>query len=253
MADESGAPRSRRALLAAAAGGAAALAATAALPLTAIAADPNDVVAGADNATTTTTSITDGTSDSVAFAASALGTGYGVQATSAAGAGLFAWSVSTNGSIVPADLAFTGAYGWAPTTADPNAIGTGVWGDSEDIGVLGTGDIGAYGVGNIGVWGESVSAEAGVVALGSSASSLALDVRGKVKFSRSGRATIARNKSTVKVTLSGVTTSSRVFAVLYSNRAGRYVRAAVPTSGSFKIYLNAKATSTTYVSWFVLN
>lgn len=51
------APRSRRAILAAAAGSAAALA-TAALPLTAAAADPNDVVKGIDNPTITTTSIT---------------------------------------------------------------------------------------------------------------------------------------------------------------------------------------------------
>ena len=89
--------------------------------------------------------------------------------------------------------------------------------------------------------------------LQSNVASLALDVRGKVKFSRSGRATVAKNHSTVTVKLDGVTTASRVFAVLFSNRSGRYVRAAVPGAGSFKIYLNASVSSTTYVSWFVLN
>ena len=48
MASDPNAPRSRRALLAAAAGGAAAVAASAAMPLTAAAADPNDVVKGVD-------------------------------------------------------------------------------------------------------------------------------------------------------------------------------------------------------------
>ena len=58
MADETAAPRSRRALLTAAAGAAGALAASTVLPLTAAAADPNDVVMGQDNATTATTSVT---------------------------------------------------------------------------------------------------------------------------------------------------------------------------------------------------
>jgi hypothetical protein len=41
--------------------------------------------------------------------------------------------------------------------------------------------------------------------------------------------------------------------VLRSNRSGRYVRAVVPTAGSFTIYLNTTVTSSTYVVWFVLN
>jgi hypothetical protein len=253
MTDDHGAPRSRRALLAAAAGSAAALAASAALPLAAAAHDPDDIQAGADNATTATTSITDSTADSVAFAASAQGTGFGVQASSATGAGVYAWSVSANPSILPADVAYTGAYGWAPTTANPDFLGAGVWGDSEDVGVIGTGDIGMLAIGNVGIWGESIGPDAAVVALAAEPTSLALDVRGKVKFSRSGRATVAKNHSTVTVTLAGVTTSSRVFAVLFTNRTSRYVRAAVPSNGSFRIYLNASVSATTYVSWFVLN
>ena len=67
MPDDS-TPRSRRALLAAAAGGAAALAAQAALPLTAMAADPNDVVLGTANASTATTSIANSTDASNGFA-----------------------------------------------------------------------------------------------------------------------------------------------------------------------------------------
>ena len=59
--------------------------------------------------------------------------------------------------------------------------------------------------------------------------------------------------SSVKINLKGTTSSSRVFAVLHSNRASRYVRAVVPTTGSFTIYLNASVTSATYVAWFVIN
>jgi hypothetical protein len=38
------------------------------------------------------------------------------------------------------------------------------------------------------------------------------------------------------ITLAGVTTSSLVFAVLYSNRSGRYVQAVTPTTGKFTIW-----------------
>ena len=50
-----------------------------------------------------------------------------------------------------------------------------------------------------------------------------------------------------------VTSASRIFAVLHSNRSGRYVRAVVPTTGSFTVYLNTTVTSATYVAWFVIN
>jgi hypothetical protein len=53
------------------------------------------------------------------------------------------------------------------------------------------------------------------------------------------------------VSLGGVTASSLVFAVLAQNRSGRYVRAAVPESGKFTIYLNQNVSSDTKVSWIV--
>ncbi len=55
------------------------------------------------------------------------------------------------------------------------------------------------------------------------------------------------------ISLAGVASNSRVFAVLASNRSGRYVRAVVPTTNSFTIYLNTTVTSTTVVTWFVLD
>jgi len=254
MTDNASAPRSRRALLAAAAGGAAALAASAALPLTAMAADGEPVLQGhTDNNATATTSINNATPNSDAFTAAAAGTGFGLKGSSTGGAGVVGWSISAPVGLDPVDTAYTGIFGFSPA-APVGQIGVGVVGVSDDWGVYGDGFVGVYGYGSNGVVGESNTASgAGVTAYGLGANDLALDVVGKVRFSRSGRASIGAGKSTKIVTLAGVSSSSRVFAVLHSNRSGRYVRAVVPTTGSFKIYLNSTVSSTTYVAWFVLN
>jgi len=81
----------------------------------------------------------------------------------------------------------------------------------------------------------------------------ALQVNGKAKFSRAKRVTISAGKSSLKVTLAGVTSSSLVFAVLHSNRAGVYVRAVVPSAGYFTIWLSKAVLSSTYVAYFVVN
>jgi hypothetical protein len=252
MTDHASAPRSRRALLVAAAGGAAALAASAALPLTAVAHDAEDVQLGVTNATTAVTTIANATADVSAFAGTATGIGNGLQGTSAGGAGVYGWSISANPTWDPSDGAYTGIYGWSPASPDNTTVGVGVVGQSEDWGIYGSGSVGVYGFGSFGVVGESDTANAGVLALARSATDLALDVRGKVKFSRSGRASIAAGQSTKVVTLAGVTAGSHVFAMIQYNRTGRWVRAVVPVTGKFTIYLNTTVPSTTSVAWFVL-
>jgi hypothetical protein len=247
------APRSRRALLAAAAGGAAALAASAALPLTAAAHDPDDVQLGAANASTTATTITNATADVDAFGGAAAGTGVGISGTSTGGSGLWGWSISAPPGWEAAFGAYTGVYGWSPASPTTDTVGTGVFGDSDDWGVYGQGTVGVYGYGSVGVIGESDGPNAGVIAIGASSSSPALEVIGKAKFSRSGRTTLAKGKSSLKVTLAGTTTSSHVFAVLGSVQTGRYVRAVVPSSGSFTVYLNSAATANAFIHWFVIN
>jgi hypothetical protein len=253
MAAQAATTRSRRALLTAAAGAAGALVASAALPLTAAAADPDDVVMGVDNPTTATTSISNGTPDLTAFAGAALATGYGVQGTSTGGAGLLGWSVAEPDPawFTPTATGYTGVFGSSPSNLD--GTGTGVWGDSDDVGVYGSGSTGVYGFGSVGVVGQSAGPSAGVLAIASSATSLALEVQGKVKFSRSGRATIARRRSRVVVSLAGVSSGSRIFAVLHTYRAGRWVQSVVPGAGKFTIYLNGTVPGATYVAWFVLN
>jgi hypothetical protein len=253
MSDES-TPRSRRALLAAAAGGAAALAAQAALPLTAVAADPNDVVLGAANASTSTTSIANSTDGNDGFAVSSVGLGIGVAGTSSGTAGVRGISVDGSGAATTTAMAYTGAYGWSPAFPDDTGVGVGVWGDSADWGVFGSGGVGVYGwaPSGVGVIGESGNTSTpGIIAFGATDSSPALQVNGKVKFNRAGRKTIGAGKSTLVVTMAGVTTTSKILAVLNSNRSGRYVRAVVAGSGKFTIYLNSTVSSSTYVAYFV--
>jgi hypothetical protein len=259
MASEMDALRSRRAVLAAAAGSAAALAASAAIPLTAAAA-PVNLQTESDNPTAAATSVTNSAADSTAFEGHATGTGsgYGLEGTSIGAAGVFAWGVSDPVSywpdFDPSFTGYTGVFGSAPEGGS-TSVGTGIWGDSPDVGVYGSGATGVDGYGFWGVLGEAngESGSIGVYAHSPGTSSTALYVSGKAHFTRSGRSTIGSGRSSIKVTLAGTTSSSKVFAVLHSNRAGRYVRAIVPTTGSFTIYLNTTVTSATYVAWFVLD
>jgi hypothetical protein len=253
MTDQVSAPRSRRALLAAAAGGAAALAASAAMPLTMAAHDTEDVGLNIVNGSTSTTTIADSTIDDAAFVASATGTGTGVGGSSTGGFGVLGWSISAPAFLQPSDGAYTGILGWAPGSPTADTIGVGVQGISDDFGVYGSGNVGVYGFGTFGIIGESGSTAAGVTALARSSTDLALDVRGKVKFSRSGRSAVAAGHATKTVTVAGVTSSSMIMALMQTNRSSRWVRAVVPASGKFTIYLNASVSSTTYVAWFILN
>jgi hypothetical protein len=254
--------RSRRAILAAAAGAAGAVAAGAAMPLSVAAHDVDDVQKGVDNPTTATTTVTDSGADSTALAghATGTGTGYGLEGTSGGAAGVFAWSVASpttwwsDPAFTASVTGYTGVFGGAPEGDHVNFVGSGVWGDSPDTGVYGSGSIGVEGFGGWGVAGfaNGTTGSVGVLAQ-ADLPNRALYVDGKAHFSRSGRATIGAGKSSIKVTLAGTSSASRVFAVLHSNRSGRYVRAVVPTTGSFTIYLNTTVTSATYIAWFVLD
>ena len=256
MALDPNTPRSRRALLAAAAGSAAAVAASAAAPLTVSAAAIPMLTETAMSSTAQTgLSMTSATTADVTFR---------VENTANTATALLGASGDQTG--IADNTAFTGVYGWAPEApfpAVPQYEGSGVWGDSPDDGVVGTGGLagvlglggsaGVVGIGLDGVIGVGDPAGVGVRAYGNTATAMALAVSGKAVFSRSGRATIGAGKSSIKINLAGVSWSSLVFAVLRSNRSGRYVRAVVPTTGSFTIYLNTTVTASTYVVWFVLN
>lgn len=249
MGSESTTPRSRRALLTAAAGAAGALAANAVLPLSAAAVATN-LLTEIDNPTVATTSVTQATDALVAFKAK----------TTLTGAAGLVGSTGDETNIAP-NTSFTGVYGWSPT-GGTTATGAGVWGDGDDVGVFGTGGTGVfgygaegvYGLGTIGVTGESdAPTSPGVKALGATVSAPALEVVGKVKFNRSGRKAMSSGKSNVVVSLAGVTTGSKVFAVLATSESGRWVRAVVPAAGKFTVYLNTSLSSSAVVAWFVLD
>ena len=284
MADETTTARSRRALLAAAAGGAAALAANAAMPLTTLAADPDDVVLGAHNTSPSSTSIATTTVGLPAFWASASGWGegvtgrsetgpglvgtseggFGVRSSSTSAAGVYATSGDGTDAAAIGDTQYTGVYGWAPAApAELPYLGSGVWGSSDDIGVVGDGYWGVQAFGYYGVWAEGHVAVRGaasdpggygLLGVGNPASQYGLRVDGKVRLThRSGRATIGAGKSSVSVTVTGITSSAKVYAVLNSNRSGRYVRAVVAATSKITIYLNSTVSSSTYVAWLVLD
>jgi len=73
--------------------------------------------------------------------------------------------------------------------------------------------------------------------------------RERAAFAATGKATIAAGKASKSISLAGCTTSTIVFALLASSRGGRWVRAVVPTTGSFTVYLNTTVASNTAVAW----
>jgi hypothetical protein len=261
-------------LLAAAAGGAAAVAANAAAPLT-VSAVEQPMLTEYNNQTIDLTSITNTGPGTGGFGVSSIGVSPGLLVGIAAGtpttagqtapddpggitaaAATFSYAVSQINAAPYWATTYTGVYGWAPTNPAPNWFAQGVWGDSEDVGVEGSGSVGVRGDGFYGmVAAGAPGGGTGLLAWGGNGSGadIALDVRGKLKFTRSGRSTIGAGKSSIKINMTGVSFSSLVFAVLRSNRTGRYVRAVVPTTGSFTIYLNGTVSSSTYVVWFVVN
>jgi hypothetical protein len=190
------------------------------------------------------------------------------------------------------DTSQTGVYGfaddsnaaagvWGDTLEGTGVVGTGAWGvyGSGEIGIVGDTDgasTGVYGFagdqaivipppstgvagiaglnGAVGVRGHATSGTAiGVWASSVSVTQTALQVNGKVKLSRSGRASVGSTSTSKKVTMVGVTTSSYVVATMQTNVSGLYVRAVVPTTGSFTIYLSKAPGKTVYVGYVVVN
>jgi hypothetical protein len=167
----------------------------------------------------------------------------------------------------------TGVYGFS----DDSTAATGVWGDSiQGTGVVGTGDWGVYGFagdesilpplaqagvlgtggagGGIGVRGHAAPGGSyGIIATASSTAQYALYVSGKLRLSRSGRVSVASTATTKVVTLAGVTTASYIIATLQTSISGCYVRAVVPKTGGFTIYLSKAPGRTAVVGYVVVN
>ena len=201
--------------------------------------------------------------------------GAGVLGTSSNGAtGVAGFSGDPANYPGVGDQAGVFGYGTAPA-GNPDALNEGVLGIGNAVGVWGAAAIGVVGQGAPGVFGfgdglgppgqyatglygysgdnpPSPPNNVGVFAA-AGATGTALQVVGKVRFDRAGKATIKKGQSKYKKTLAGATTSSQIFAVLRTYRSGTHVAAVVPHTGYFYVYLNKALTADTDVSYFVVN
>jgi hypothetical protein len=138
-----------------------------------------------------------------------------------------------------------GGHGVQGIAASEN--GAGVWGHNPGPGA------GVAGSSNDGV-GVSGSAVAGTAIMAQATTDgTALDVHGKVVFSRSGVITVAKGRSSAVKGLQGVTMSSLVFAVVRNGDAKAWVRKAAPGTNEFTVLMNKEVSSATTVAWFVLD
>ena len=179
-----------------------------------------------------------------------------------------------------------GVYG----AADVSLASAGVWGNSgQGIGVVGTGDWGVYGfgpnAGSVSVFGDSASfatgvygfsgddnaplptagagvvgragpgAHYGVVAAAAASNQFGLYVAGRTRLSAGsgGRASFSSTATSKKITLAGVTTSTLIVATLQTSISGCYVRAVVPTTNAFTIYLSKAPGKTAIVGYMIAN
>jgi len=293
--------QTRRALLTAAASGAAALAANAALGASAVKAAGEPLLMGVGNSPSTPASTLLGTSLAMQTVfsvtnADTTGPNTAISGNSDTGTGLAGYSTSGNGvygdamgggrgvrggagsngtgvygvsgddSAAPSDTSVTGVFGYAVEGDHVTTWGSGVWGDSPDFGVYGSGGTGVYGNGEPGGWGvygwsdtgNGVFGEAdtGTALMGISGSGYGLHVSGKIKFAtRSGRASVSKGRTsyTKSTGLAGVTAGSIVIAVLQQAETGTWVRAAVAGTGKFTVYFNRALPSSSVVGWMILN
>ncbi|HXQ61714.1 MAG TPA: hypothetical protein VN796_05225 [Acidimicrobiales bacterium] len=177
------------------------------------------------------------------------GPGPGVLGTdNGTGTGHAVFGELTNPSNTKAAVYGTSAGSGAAVEGDSNGAGPGVFGFSEGTG---PGVRGASVGSNPGVEGQSSGTGPGVLALNDGSGS-ALEVQGPATFSRSGLATIAAKKTSVKVSFPGVTATSMVLATLQTVAKGVAVAAAVPDADSFTLKLTKKPKTDVVVAWFVM-
>ncbi len=231
--------RSRREVLATALGAAGAATAAALVgPAVALAANGDTVKVGEEHTGTTYTRIENTTPGTQEAGIIGKASGVGVLGASVAGMGVIGRSTSA-----------CGVQGFSETDAGLNGFGrVGLWAEASELGVW------AKSITGQGVHGETTI---GVGVYATATTGTALQVSGKAKFSRSGRATVLKRKSYVDITVAGgLTSRSMVHATLQTHRRGvavAAVRINYPGAGKARIYLTkvASTSSNTYVGWFV--
>ena len=250
---------SRRALLVGALGGVGALVAGAiGRPLPMRAGVDGDVVLGGSNVTSSLVGTTRVWSiDATNGFGGVNANGGTVTPAAASSVGIFGTSYAGDG-VLGMSHGGTGVSGISTTKngvvgSSTSATDSGVWGSNTGggYGVAGS----SNGATTAGVWGGNSGSGIGVRA--TSPSGHALQVEGKAAFSRSGRASVAANRSYADVSVpGGLGPSANILATLQARRSGVYVTACrpnYPTAGKARIYLNkvASTTASTPVAWFV--
>jgi hypothetical protein len=189
---------------------------------------------------------------------------YGFSDDDAASAGVWGDTFQGIGVVGTGDFGVLGVGSVGAIGQASDSSGSGVYGFSGDLAsdeaapfpAPGTGVVGYAGAGgSTGVRGHAFAGSTyGVYAsAANSTTQYALFVSGKVRLSRSGRVAVSSSATSKAVSMTGVTTSSYVVATLQTNVSGCYVRAVVPSTNKFTIYLSKAPGKTAYVGYVVVN
>jgi formate/nitrite transporter FocA (FNT family) len=103
--------------------------------------------------------------------------------------------------------------------------------------------------GGVGVLAENTAGGTALQASGTA------NFAGITTFSRSGLVTVAAGSSSATKTGVALTSASLVLAILRQDRAGVWVRSAVPNvaGSSFTVHLNKAPSASMSVAWFIVN
>jgi hypothetical protein len=186
---------------------------------------------------------------------------YGFSDDSISSAGVWGDTLQGIGVVGTGDWGMLGVGTVGTIGEATDSSGTGIFGFSGDDAQLpfpvpSAGVVGFAGTGaSTGVRGHAMTGSTyGVVASAvNTTSQYALYVSGRLKLSRSGRVAVGSSATFVSVTMAGVTTSSYIVATLQTNVSACYVRAVVPSTGKFTIYLSKAPGKTAYIGYVVVN
>jgi hypothetical protein len=251
--------RTRRQLLAGGTGVLAGVLAAEALarPAPAAAANGDSVILGQSNSETQQTTIANSADGLSALLAIASGGGDGLAGKSSSGDGVVGSTSGADGSGV---FGFNGGDGNGVSGVVNNAGASGVYGQNGDtgFGVAGraNGGVGTLGdsANGVGVWASSANGTA-LQVTGLSQFTGTAQFFGTALFSNSGVLTIGAGKSSATQGGVTLTPASLVLATVQQDRAGVWVRSAVPNVAkhSVTVHLSKPVPARTRVAWFVVN
>lgn len=118
------------------------------------------------------------------------------------------------------------------------------------------GEVGVYAVSDYGKGVEALTYD-GVAVFASTAvdAGSALEVKGRARFSRSGKVIVPSGKDQISVPVPNLDGASLVLATVQERRSGFYVMGAVadPARAAITIYLSRASSRPATVAWFVVN